>query len=114
MQRQLELWESNGGEFLQIPLYQELTPDQRLQIIRQLARLILKQVQNNSKTNGARLSGVIVDLPLINTDEALMENEVGRAVPGEPRSLVAPWFKTTRGSAGRFEVAGPNGASIQV
>ena len=43
--------------------------------------------------NGARLSGVIVDLPLINTDEALMENEVGRAVPGEPRSLVAPWFK---------------------
>ena len=50
--QQLELWKSKEGDLLRIPpLYQELTPEQRRQIIEALARLILKQVRNNTNTN---------------------------------------------------------------
>ena len=49
--QQLELWKSKEGEELRIPpLYQELTPDQRRQIIERLARIILNQVRNNTNT----------------------------------------------------------------
>jgi hypothetical protein len=50
--QQLELWKSKEGELLRIPpLYQEMTPDQRRQIIGRLARLILKQVRNSTNTD---------------------------------------------------------------
>ena len=50
--QQLELWKSKEGKLHRIPpLYQELTPDQRRQIIKRLARLILNQVRSNTATN---------------------------------------------------------------
>ncbi len=51
-EQQLELWRSEEGEHLRIPpIYQEMPPDQRRQIIGRLARLILKQVRNNTSTD---------------------------------------------------------------
>lgn len=49
--QQPELWNSKEGGLLRHPpLYQELTPDQRRQIVERLARLILKQAHNNTNT----------------------------------------------------------------
>ena len=49
--QQLELWKPKGRELQIPPLYQELTADQRRQIIGRLARLILDQARSNTNTD---------------------------------------------------------------
>lgn len=50
--QQLELWKSKEEEELRIPpLYQELPPELRRQIIERLTRIILNQTRSNTNTD---------------------------------------------------------------